>query len=58
MLVDNKIACIFFVRSLVFLLLQKHGVISLCVIQAFVMWKGQLYFKCIASTIMLEVYLC
>lgn len=55
----------FFVRSLVFLLLQKHGAISLCVVLAFVMWKGQLYLKYMTNftwsmlcIIMLEVYLC
>lgn len=35
-LTDKKIACIFIVRSLLFLLLQKHGVISLCVVQRLV----------------------
>lgn len=58
MLMEKKIACIFFVRSLVYLLLQKHGVISLCAVQAFVMGKEQLYLKCVASIIMLGVYLC
>lgn len=58
MLMEKKIACIFFVRSLVFLLLQKHGVISLRAVQAFVMGKEQLYLKCIPSIIMLGVYLC